>query len=204
MIYIYGDSHALFSFNNLKLEHMNLYWSSITMNRIGRDNIIINLKESDENSVICLVYGEVDCRCHIKRQINIGRDEDEIITELVDKYFLTIKNNIKKYKSIIVVGIIPPREQEDYEKSHGPITHEFPFVGTDQERIRYTDKVNKLLEEYCNKYNYIYFNPYSYYENDKKCLNVEDSDTIVHLKNNSYFLEQFNILYKNKILKDKT
>ena len=64
--------------------------------------------------------------------------------------------------------------------------------------------VNKLLEEYCNKYNYIYFNPYSYYENDKKCLNVEDSDTIVHLKNNSYFLEQFNILYKNKILKDKT
>ena len=174
------------------------------MNRIGRDNIIINLKDSDENSVICLVYGEVDCRCHIQKQINIGRNEDEIIHELVEKYFLSINNNIKKYKAIIVVGVIPTRDKEEFEKVNGPITHEFPFVGTDDERIRYTDKVNKLLEEYCNKYNYIYFNPYSYYKNAKNCLNVEYSDNNSHLKNNSYFLEQFNILYKNKILKDKT
>ena len=93
MIYLYGDSHALFSFNNLNLEHINLYCSSITMNRIGRDNIIINLKDSDENSVICLVYGEVDCRCHIQKQINIGRNEDEIIHELVEKYFLSITHD---------------------------------------------------------------------------------------------------------------
>ena len=199
MIYIYGDSHAKCNFNGLNIEHNNLYCSSITMNRIGRDNVIINLQESDKNSVICLVYGEVDCRCHVKRQINIGRDEDEIISELVDKYFLTINNNIKQYKAIIVVGVIPPREQQEYEKLHGPITHEFPFIGTDEERIRYTDKVNKLLEEYCEEYNYIYFNPYSYYKNEKKCLTTEYSDTNVHLKNNSYFLEQFDILYKNKI-----
>jgi hypothetical protein len=197
MIYIYGDSHAGFSFRNLKLEHVNLNCHSITMFRIGRDNIIINFNKNtiNENDVIVLSYGEVDCRCHIQRQINAGRNEDDVIHELVDKYFLTIQNNIVKKCKIIVVGVIPPTKQYDYERLHGPILHEFPFVGTDEDRARYTNKVNQKLEEYSKINNCIYFNPYDYYTRQDGTLKHEFSDTIVHLRDNSHFLEKFYALF---------
>jgi hypothetical protein len=197
MIYIYGDSHANHFFKNLKLPHANYHQSSITMFRIGRDNNIINFNNKQHNlsSVICLAYGEVDCRCHIQRQINLGRDEDEVIHELVDTYFKTIKNNVINYKKVIIIGVIPPTMQSDYESLHGPILHEFPFIGTDAERVRYTKKVNKRLEENCIIYNYVYFNPLYYYTRADGTLKYELSDSIVHLGDNSVFLEMFTELY---------
>ena len=93
MIHIYGDSHADFSFLHLKLDHNNLYLPNITMFRIGRDGIIINFNKDtiQKDDIIVLSYGEVDCRCHIQRQINLGNNEDNIINELVSNYFKTIK-----------------------------------------------------------------------------------------------------------------
>ena len=81
MIYIYGDSHAHFSFRNLKLDYTDLSHSAITMYRIGRDNIIINFNKDiiQKNDIIILSYGEIDCRCHIQRQLILGRNEDDII-----------------------------------------------------------------------------------------------------------------------------
>ena len=80
------------------------------MFRISRDNIIINFDKDkiiNENDIIILSYGEIDCRCHIQRQINNGRNEDDIINDLVNKYFITIKNNVVKKCKIIIVGVIP-------------------------------------------------------------------------------------------------
>ena len=201
MIYIYGDSHAKNNFKNIKLPNIDYHQSSITMFRIGRDNHIINFNntEHDANSIICLVYGEVDCRCHIQRQINLGKNEDEIIYEVVDKYFKTIKNNVINNKKIIVVGVIPPTRKIDYEKLHGPILHEFPFIGTDTERVRYTIKVNKHIEENCINNNFIYFNPFVFYTREDGTLKYELSDNCVHLGNNLFFLEKFTELYKSII-----
>lgn len=163
------------------------------MHRIGRDNIIINFNknEHDINSIICFGYGEVDCRCHIQRQINLGRDEDLVISELVNNYFITLKNNICIYKKIIVISIIPPTKQIDYETLHGPILHEFPFVGTDEDRVRFTKKANTLIENLCYINNYIYFNPYDYYTRYDGTVKYELSDKNVHLSDNSVFLEKF-------------
>jgi hypothetical protein len=201
MIYIYGDSHGMFSFKNLNIPYIDYHENSITMHRIGRDNKIINFNnaEHDSNSIICLVYGEVDCRCHIQRQIDIGRNEDDVIYELVVNYFNTIKNNINNYKKIIIVGVIPPTRRYDYENINGPILHEFPFVGTDEDRCKYTIKVNKLIQELCNKNGYIYFNPYYYYTRDDGTLKYEFSDSIQHLGDNTFFLEKFIELYRTII-----
>jgi len=200
MIYIYGDSHAEFSFKNLQLPYKDYHSDSVTMHRIGRDNIIVNFNKikHTNDSIICLVYGEVDCRCHIQRQINTGKDEDEIINELVGNYFKTIKNNIIIYKKIIIVGIIPPTKQSDHEIIHGPITHAFPFVGNDEDRVRYTKKTNKLIEELCIRDNYTYFNPYSFYTRGDGTLRHELSDSKVHLGNTCFFIAKFVDLY-NKI-----
>lgn len=198
MIHIYGDSHGKFSFKGLTLPHKDYHEPSVTMFRIGRDNVIVNFDKSHNNkgNIFCLVYGEVDCRCHIQKQINAGRIEDYIIQELVHSYFKTIKNNITEYKKIIVVGVIPPTNQSCYENIHGPILHEFPFIGTDEERVRYTQKVNKIIQELCNRDGYIYFNPYEYYTAPDGTLKYELSDTIVHLGDTSIFLHRFNELYK--------
>ena len=198
MIYIYGDSHACHCFRNLKLDHNNLHKNSVTMFRIGRDNMIINFNKNilQKGDIIILSYGEVDCRCNIQKQINLGINEDEIINKLVNNYFETIKNNTTNLNiKIIIVGVIPPTKQYDYDILHGPILHEFPFVGSDEDRVRFTDKVNKLLEELSISNNYIYFNPYSYYTREDGTLKHELSDSIVHIGDNSFFLKKFIELY---------
>ena len=195
MIYIYGDSHARFNFTNLKLEHKDFHNNSITMFRVGRDNTIINFDTNhtfDKNDTIVIVYGEVDCRCHIQRQINNGREENTVINELVENYVQTIKNAVGNTPvKVILVGVIPPTRQYDYESIHGPITHDFPFVGTDEDRVRFTLKVNTQLETLAHKNNFVYFNPYSYYTREDGTLKHELSDTNVHLGDNSHFLEEF-------------
>lgn len=196
MIHIYGDSHANACFKDLNLNHKNFFKQSITMFRIGRDNIIINLDSNiDQNTIVCLVYGEVDCRCHIQKQINLGTKEDDVIFNLVDKYFTTIQNNIKICKKIIIVAIVPPVQRNEYEDIHGKITHEFPFVGTDDERVRYTRKMNTLLKQKCEENGFVYFNPFEYYEKENGTLKYTLSDDNVHIKENGYFLKRFEELY---------
>ena len=104
MIHIFGDSHANFNFSNSKYTNiLNHYQNSITMNRVGRDNlnfinfINYNIKNND---IIIYQFGEVDCRCHIARQLLLGRVLDDIINELVTNYINSIKLNTNKLKPI--------------------------------------------------------------------------------------------------------
>ena len=193
MIYIYGDRHAEFNFKRLNLPHINFSRANITMFRVGRDNSIINFNSDMHNkeSIICICYGEIDCRCHIQREIDLGKNENDVISELVSNYFTTLKNNVKEHKKIIIVGIIPPTLQNDYEQLHGPIMHEYQFVGSNENRVRYTEKMNYLIEKSCNINGYIYFNPFFYYTRPNGTLKHELSDTMVHLGENSFFLENF-------------
>jgi hypothetical protein len=167
------------------------------MFRIGRDNIIINFNNNiTKDDVVCITYGEIDCRCHIQRQINLGNTMETVCNELVNKYLYTIKSNIHTYKAIIVIAIIPPIKQELYEAIYGPITHEFPFVGTNEQRVQYTKYMNELLEEKCKEYGYIFFNPYSYYTDSEGCLQFELSDTMGHLKDIAFFQCEFTKVYE--------
>ena len=169
------------------------------MHRIGRDNHIVNFVNKENlqsNDIIILAYGEIDCRCHIQRQVDMGRNEDVIINELVTNYISTIKNNIIANIKVIIVGVIPPTKQAEYEMRYGQITHEFPFVGSDDDRVRYTSKINNLLEAAAKNNNYIYFNPYSYYTRDDGTLKHELSDLGVHVGDNSQFLKSFMALYE--------
>jgi hypothetical protein len=203
MIYIYGDSHGNFSFNNLALPHKKRHCNSITMFRIGRDNTIINFNKNEvyPGDTILLVYGEVDCRCHIERQKHLGKNEDIIINELVHKYFQTLKNNIPPQLTTIIVGVIPPTKCPEHADAADPATqsnNEFPIIGTDENRVRYTSKVNKLLEELSIANNYFYFYPYEYYTSREGTLIPELSDSTVHIGDNSIVLEKFMDFY-NKI-----
>jgi hypothetical protein len=218
MITIFGDSHAHSSFNGLDkvVERMVEIHSqpSITMHRVGRDNELLycsstpiiqhNYKNTGcLKSTFVFLYGEVDCRCHIQRQIDLGYQEDDIIDILVKNYFQTITNKFapleKQSLNVIVVGITPPLSKMEYETIHGPITHEFPFVGTDDCRVRYTIKMNNCIEKMCGEYGYYFFggeDVYGFYTNPNGCLKFELSDSNVHIQQNDFFLSKFTECYK--------
>jgi hypothetical protein len=194
MLFLYGDSHANASFRNIAMPCKNYHMNSITMFRVGRDNHIINFnsEEHDKDSILTFTYGEIDTRCHIFRQMELGRNEDVIIHELVVQFFNTLRNHIKVHKKVVVVAVIPPLKKDDYERVHGPITHAFPYLGTDQDRVRYRFKVNKLLEILCKQNGYIFFNPYdAHYMEPDGTLKYDLCDSYCHLRDNAVFLEKF-------------
>ena len=190
-LFIYGDSHAHFNFRNIP--HHDFHRASITMHRIGRDNTIINFDPSmhDSNSIIVLDYGEVDCRNHIKKQTEKGREEETVIEDLVRNYLQTIRNNVSQHRHIVIVAVVPPTEILQYESVNGPITHEYPFVGTDSERVRYTERMNALLEQKCSEYGYVFFDPFEHYKNENGCLKRELSDSNVHVGDTTLLIQQF-------------
>lgn len=105
---------------------------------------------------------------------------------MVSNYFNTIYNNIKKYKKIIIGSITPPINKDKYESIHGPITHEFPMLGTDDERVLYTRLMNNKLNEYCIKFNYTFLDTYSHYSDENGLLIFDKSDTNCHIIDNKY------------------
>jgi hypothetical protein len=188
MIYIFGDSHADSNFKGLRIPHVNHYANSITMHRISRDTRIINYSPEYSNSenVFILCYGEVDCRCHIGKQILLGRRLEEICEELVRGYIDTIKKVILHYKHIILCSITPPMKKELYEQRHGPITSEFPFIGKEDERVAYTRYMNKLLKEQCDLNGFVFLDVYQHYSEKDGTLNYQLSDKCVHISDNKY------------------
>ena len=192
MIYIFGDSHGSFNFSNLDLPNRNLSIPSITIFRVGRDNEILNFEPSfnTEHSTFIFTYGEVDCRCHVKRQENLGREWKEVCKDLIEAYFNTIKNNVKIYSKIIICSITPTVIQSLYEQYNAPIGHEFPFVGTDQERLNYTLYMNNLIKTKCEENErFYYLDSYDYYS-ENGFLKYELSDKICHIKENGEIIKR--------------
>jgi hypothetical protein len=200
MIHIYGDSHGRISFSGLDLSHQNHSCNSITMFRIGRDQSIINFHPSHlgADNILVFVYGEIDVRFHIGNQILHGRKEEEIIQQLVMAYFNTIKTvATSSYRHIIITSIVPPLQQEEHESLYGKITHEYPFQLSDAHRVRFRERMNSLLQQYCQENHFIFFDPYEFYTRPDGTLKFEYSDTNVHIQENSHVLQLFKELIEN-------
>jgi len=158
------------------------------MHRIGRDRIIVNWTPCTADDTIVLAYGEVDCRAHIGKQIALGRVEDEVIAELTTAYINTIRE-VAVQGHVVVVAVIPPTTSREYsgENPDGG----FPFESSDEDRVRYTKKVNESLFKLCGQSGFVFFNPYKPYTREDGCLRRELSDRNVHVGNTSYVLTQF-------------
>jgi hypothetical protein len=166
---------------------------AVTMHRIGRDGVIngFNKAHLGLNRIFCLVYGEVDVRCHIGKQIVLDRTVDEICQTLVTAYFQTIKATITEYKAIVVVGVPPPVDPADHVHEHA-----LPFIGTNEERVGYTQVVNSLLHKGCAEYGYLFCSPYEFCTRVDGCLEYGFSDGCIHIRKNEAFLEAFNTLVR--------
>jgi len=192
---IYGDSHGLMLFKNLKIDHRNLFDFGKTMFRVGRDQQIINFKEYHNNleRIFCLAYGEVDVRAHIGKQVHYGRHHKSVCKELVEAYFNAIKTNIVQYKSIIIVAIPPPVDSMDHQRDDHTHNDPLPFIGTNSDRVIYTNDMNDLLEKSCRENGYTFFNPFHSYKREDGTLKYELSDKCIHIGKNEEILKALEI-----------
>lgn len=181
MIHTIGDSHSKCTFEGIDSICIHCMGSR-TMHRVGRDGVAsldfgkIHKHTLDNQHSIIISFGEIDVRCHIKNQLETGRNEDEIIETLANNYFATINNRTKTSANIVVMSVVPPA----YEQFSS--NKELPFVGSNEERANYTIKLNSKLKQYCKDYQLQYLDVYSLYANSDGMLPNEKSDGHVHIK----------------------
>jgi hypothetical protein len=188
----YGDSHGIMMFQELKIQNTNMCDIGKTMFSMGRDTRILNFNpdDMDEKSTPCFVYGEVDVRCHIGKQVLLGRDLNSICKSLVSNYFKTIRTLVRVYKKIIVAAVPPPTDPADHTHEGGHHTP-LPFIGTNAERLLYTNTLNANIKDFCLQYGYVYFDPYDPYKRGDGCLNYSLSDGCIHIGNTDHVHAEF-------------
>lgn len=114
---------------------------------------IVNLLDKfvdKEQDFLLFAFGEIDMRIHVGTQLieNPNRTKEEIIQEIVDRYFgtvLAIKNlgyNVRIFAPIAQSFATP---KSNYIKDRFKYPMEFPIVGTNKERNEYTKIFTEML-----------------------------------------------------------
>ena len=183
-IHVIGDSHfRTIDVGFFCCPNYYYYYSPMTMYEASRHKIFYRLGISPESLIPkdglwIFCFGEIDVRCLIYNQIHQKkREEDEVINTLVDNY---IDNCLSVYSDIGIVSVVPPARY-DPEKNYV----NFPFIGPDEDRSRYTYKLNSRLQDKCKEKNLLYINTYDSYKDPEGFLPKEYSDGDVHIKDKS-------------------
>ena len=194
-IHTIGDSHSLNGWNEIIQKHYldGLLCYSFGKEKLNRCDIRnFNIKDGD-TIIFCL--GEIDCRCHIHKHITETTGYQDIINNIVDNYFEAIELNVSisqiKLKNICVYNVVPPIQK--YNTSENP---QYPYLGTDEERKKYTLYFNKKLKEKCIENKYIFFDIYNNYTDENGYLKKNLSDGNVHIRNGIYitnFIKENNL-----------
>lgn len=202
-IHTIGDSHCAFSFRGsddedailypreeglLKVPLVIHYLGSKTMHSFGingcEEKFLEGIKEGD---FLVFCFGEIDVRCHIYNQEHEkGRVLDEVLSVLVDNYesqILSISKNLKVQP--VIFGITPPVRELTVDG--------YPSVGPFEERVAYTKRLNKRLEQVAKEKGILYFDVFDEYSLDDGTMNMKYSDNQMHIGQN------FNIVAKTKL-----
>lgn len=197
-IHTIGDSHAMYPWQNIKDIKMNVYIGKLCYS-VGRDGLNIDKFGIKDDDLIIFCFGEVDARWQIGNHVKDDDDYRIMINDIVDKYFLAVKNATSKYKNltICIYNVLPAVRKELYIHHPG-----YPTYGdcsrTDEERKSYALYFNEKFKEKCNEYNFIFFDIYHYLLDKDGLLNYEISDTAHHITKElpivNFFKNKFNIL----------
>lgn len=183
-IHTIGDSHCKEGFENVVSHHLGpVLCYSFGQHPLERCKI--QSFGIQENDVIIFCFGEIDCRCHIQKHVTLEKPYQKIITEIVELYMEGIKKCIhclQKTVKVSVFNVVPPvRRSEALENK------EFPFLGSDQERLDYVKYFNSKVKEHCIKEGFIFFDIYDFYADQEGFLRKDVKDESVHVKDSVFF-----------------
>lgn len=222
-IYSLGDSHSRV-YGSPYLGHYTFqvfYMGPITMYRMGRDKPLLSelieisrqyyseylpnskekykylkfpKKKPHQQATIILVFGEIDIRNNVYKQVyHKNRNIYEILETLVINYvnwvlMLKIENPEMNF---IIQNVIAPTDERHIKDE----IKDYPVVGSFEERSFATKIINQYLSTYCNEHKIQVLNVYDYFKNDdniypisginNKCdldaLDIRIKDTNVHI-----------------------
>ena len=180
-IHTIGDSHCINGWNNIIKHHLGpVLCYSFGREKLNRCNIR-KLKNINNGDTVIFCFGEIDCRCHINKYVNYK----SVIESIVNNYFESININIItskiNFKNVCVYNVIPSIQKE--------YAHDFPCLGTDNERKEYVLYFNEKIKEKCKIYSYVFFDIYEKYTDINGFLRKDLSDGNVHIRNGTYINE---------------
>lgn len=160
-IYVVGDSHV-FSFTNL--QYKISYLGPVTAYNLcnnnsktkGRSRLFNEIAKFKKNSLVILVFGEIDTRIHIYNQYMLRNKSDSInqlIANTVANYIKAIKDLKSESVRLAIFNIVPPGEQENI--------YNYPFYADRNTRLEITKELNSQLEHWCKKENILFINIYN-------------------------------------------
>lgn len=192
MIYVFGNSHSHL-FTNSKPgtygmgEVKNEYFTSISLGPVIAYNFydhhyneVLNwldkLNINKNEDYIMLIVGEVDCRVHLPKQINLQNSKiEDTVNECVNRFFnvfLDLKN--KGYK-IIGWGGHPSTTSEPSDDPSQPI------VGNCFFRNEISLFWDETLKKLCNKHGIPYISLVNDLINEDKLTNMDYFIDYCHL-----------------------
>lgn len=186
VVHTIGDSHSLFGWRDIQGISIHYLGARLCFS-VGRDGLESLTKYSvNEGDTIIFCFGEIDCRCHVHKHINEHTDYKKIIDSLVNNYFIKIKLVVDSFTNLraAVYNVVPP-----VEKNNVPENPSYPYLGTDEERKEYILYFNKVLKEKCLEYDYVFFDVYDKYIDERGYLNKSLSDGNVHIRDGIYIRE---------------
>lgn len=175
-----GDSHSDWTFRGRN--DVNRVWlGPWTMHRLGRDREMLSFSNGvpyDVPVVLCL--GEIDVRCHVTKQAAKHADGvTGVLTDLVAAYEPAVLANAAdgRWRKTVVMSVVPPTSSSRWD-CHNP---DFPFIGTDAERVASTVQLNGMLREMCARNGWLYLDVHRLYVGPDGMLPLERSDGNVHV-----------------------
>ena len=186
MIKVVGDSHAG-AYQGMM--GVSVFFPDtpepITMHRIGRDGFDLSMFRLNKEDTVLLVFGEVDARGHVQKQVDKGRDRNKIIHSLVYSYLEAV---IKSGVNPIIRFIVPPSRFLINDKS-------LPQVGTIEQRVGITGEFNRTIKEACETKNVSFIDVHPSLINKEGTM-VEDYDREdgAHLSYSAFPLVQEQLL----------
>ncbi|MBM3201843.1 MAG: hypothetical protein FJZ56_05490 [Chlamydiae bacterium] len=217
-IYITGDSHSAFCYttanswrdfldNKYEAIHsyhtedhkiQNIDWQvhllgPRTMHRVGRDGFCQDRFNPSFADVVVFVFGEIDVRKHIGRQIYLQkRDLEEIVEILAKSYIKSILDFASQTGSIPVIAAVVPPNKPYYcleGNSGDPFCPTVPL----EERVVYTKKLNACLEKMAKENHILFFHPFTLFTNEDGTMNNQYSDGI-------HILVEYNLYIRNRLV----
>jgi hypothetical protein len=184
-IHTFGDSHAVDGWPGEVISH---HLGPILCHSFGAEKLLRcdlrNFKILD-GDVVIFCFGEIDCRCHVKKHITEGKTYKDVIDEIVKNYFDAIKANIavldKKLQTVCVYNVVPAVHKHNTWENPA-----YPFLGSDEERSQFVKYFNENVEAYCVNNEFVFINVHDHYADSDGFLCKELSDGNVHIADKEY------------------
>ena len=199
MIYSIGDSHAEFSFRNIP-EISRKATGALTLKRVGNaeDNELLKIIEKlnpQPNDMVIFCFGEIDIRCHVKPLLDhrSGITLESLLTEWVDNYIHKIETLNMNGALRIISSVVPPVKKDAPGIHHSS----YPVMGSDEERVLYTQKINELFLKKCQEKNWLFLDICSKYKNEAGMLDVINPRDTMHITNTEKVRE---LLVESKLI----